>query len=130
MIPCVRWAKKCCDPVDGTVYNFVNMHAPKQFMPLRNNRIRPIPRIKGGGRQRPHSGQGLAGNSFFKAGDPVRETGIYEVLHDGSHRTAHEVVMLSGDSFPACDTCETRVKFRIVRTAPYIFQDEDFEEPE
>lgn len=58
------------------------------------------------------------------------ETGIYEVLHDNSHRTAHEVVMLSGDSFPLCDTCSDRVRFRLIRTAPYIFQDEDFEASE
>jgi hypothetical protein len=59
----------------------------------------------------------------------VRETGIYEVVHDGGHRNPHEVVMLHGDSFPPCDTCEGRVRFRLIRTAPYIFQDEDFEEP-
>jgi hypothetical protein len=38
------------------------------------------------------------------------------------------VVMLSGASFPPCDTCAERVRFKLVRTAPYIFQDEDFEE--
>ncbi len=99
-------------------------------MPLRESRLRLIPKIKGGGKQRPHSGRALSGNSLFSAGDTVRETGIYEVLHDGGHRTAHEVVMLNGDSFPACDICDTQVRFRIVRTAPYIFQDEDFEESE
>ena len=36
--------------------------------------------------------------------------------------------MIAGDSFPECDTC--RVRFRLVRTAPYIFQDADFEESE
>ena len=51
-------------------------------------------------------------------------------MHDGAHRSAHEVVMLSGDAFPACDTCAAKVRFRLVRTAPYIFQDEDFEEAE
>ena len=65
---------------------------------------------------------------MFSAGQPVLETGIYEVLHEGQHRAAHEVVMLSGNSFPPCDTCDDRVRFRLVRTAPYIFQDEDFEE--
>jgi len=58
----------------------------------------------------------------------VRETGIYEVIHDRAHRSAHEVVMLSGDAFPSCDSCGDQVHFRLVRTAPYIFQDEDFEE--
>ena len=42
-------------------------------------------------------------------------------LHEG------EAVMLAGDSFPACDTCFERVRFRLVRTAPYIFDDADFE---
>jgi hypothetical protein len=66
----------------------------------------------------------------YRAGEPVVETGIYEVLHDQAHRIAHEVVMLSGDSFPPCDTCAELVRFRLVRTAPYIFQDQDFEDPE
>ena len=65
---------------------------------------------------------------MFSAFQPVVETGIYEVLHHGAHRSAHEVVMLSGDAFPPCDTCADNVRFRLVRTAPYIFQDEDFEE--
>ena len=69
-------------------------------------------------------------SAIFGAGDPVRETGIYEVMHDGAHRSSHAVVMLSGDAFPACDTCAAKVRFRLVRTAPYIFQDEDFEEAE
>jgi hypothetical protein len=93
--------------------------------------LRPVhfsPRIKAGGPQRPHSGRSGSSNFLFSAGDTVRETGIYEVLHDRQHRAAHEVVMLSGDAFPPCDTCEQRVRFRLVRTAPYIFQDEDFEE--
>jgi hypothetical protein len=66
---------------------------------------------------------------IFVAGSTVRESGIYEVLHDVEHRAIHEVVMISDDLFPPCDTCEYRVKYRVVRTAPYIFSDEDFEEP-
>jgi hypothetical protein len=70
-----------------------------------------------------HSGAGPQ----FKPGDPVKETGIYEVVHDGGHRTAHEAVMLANDLFPPCDTCFEKVRFRLVRTAPYIFEDDDFE---
>ena len=44
------------------------------------------------------------------------------------HRAAHEVVMIAGDAFPNCETCDQKVRFRLVRTAPYIFQDQDFEE--
>jgi hypothetical protein len=66
----------------------------------------------------------------FVPGVPVPETGIYEVIHHRGHRAAHEVVMHRGDPFPACDQCDTRVRFKLVRTAPYIFDDEDFvEEP-
>jgi hypothetical protein len=64
----------------------------------------------------------------YRAGDTVRQSGIYEVIHDREHRLAHEVVMISGELFPDCDTCKDKVRFRLVRTAPYIFQDEDFEE--
>ncbi len=94
----------------------------------RIGRISPL-HLKGGGKSRPHSGSSRPdGDSHFKSGDPVRETGIYEVLHDSEHRSIHEVVMLNGDTFPPCDTCDHRVRFRLVRTAPYIFQDEDFAE--
>lgn len=86
------------------------------------------PKIKGGGKSRHHSGRPTS-STTHGAGELVRETGIYEVIHDQHHRTAHEVVLLNGDSFPPCDTCGERVRFRLIRTAPYIFQDEDFEEP-
>ena len=58
----------------------------------------------------------------------MRQSGIYEVMHDRDHREAHEVVMISGEHFPDCETCKEKVRFRLIRTAPYIFQDEDFEE--
>jgi hypothetical protein len=93
--------------------------------------LRSLPRAEGSRKSRPHSHkQSLGSGPIFSAGETVRETGIYEVIHDGAHRTAHEVVMLNGDSFPACDTCATKVRFRLIRTAPYIFQDADFEEQE
>ena len=65
---------------------------------------------------------------IFSAGEPVRQSGIYEVIHDQQHRQAHEAVMLHDTSFPVCDTCKDRVRFRLIRTAPYIFHDDDFEE--
>lgn len=65
---------------------------------------------------------------IFLPGQPVPETGIYEVIHDRGHRIAHEAVMHREDLFPVCDQCDTRVRFKLVRTAPYIFDDEDFVE--
>lgn len=64
----------------------------------------------------------------YRSGEVVRQSGIYEVIHDREHREAHEVVMISGEYFPDCETCKEKVRFSLVRTAPYIFQDEDFEE--
>ena len=94
--------------------------------------VRRSPGAEGGRKSRLHSvhKKGSASGPLFSAGETVSETGIYEVIHDGAHRTAHEVVMLNGTPFPACDTCATKVRFRLIRTAPYIFQDADFEEQE
>jgi hypothetical protein len=74
-----------------------------------------------------HSGRRPDGRRY-RSGDVVRQSGIYEVIHDRGHRETHEVVMISGEPFPDCETCQQKVLFRLIRTAPYIFQDEDFEE--
>jgi hypothetical protein len=84
-------------------------------------------RIQGGAKNSFH-GPNRPSSRRYRSGDAVRQSGIYEVLHDRSHREAHEVVMISGECFPECETCKEKVRFRLVRTAPYIFQDEDFEE--
>lgn len=63
---------------------------------------------------------------MFLPGQPVLESGIYEVIHDKGHRLAHEAVMYRDDLFPACDQCELKVRFKLIRSAPYIFDDEDF----
>jgi hypothetical protein len=92
--------------------------------PNREGRARPVARNTGEGPGKFH-GRGKHGKMFLP-GAPVPETGIYEVIHDRAHRQAHEVVMHRGDPFPPCDQCDLRVRFKLVRTAPYIFEDEDF----
>jgi hypothetical protein len=62
----------------------------------------------------------------YRPGDTIRQSGIYEVIHDRDHREVHEAVMIGGERFPDCETCKDKVRFRLIRTAPYIFQDEDF----
>jgi hypothetical protein len=83
--------------------------------------------VKGPHSRTPRSRHERDNGPRYKPNDPIKETGIYEVIHDRGHRVAHEAVMLAGDRFPACDTCFERVRFRLVRTAPYIFDDADFE---
>ncbi len=60
-------------------------------------------------------------------GEPVPQSGIYDVLHDAEHRVSHEVVMIRGEGFPPCEVCAERVRYRLVRSAPYILHDEDFQ---
>lgn len=83
---------------------------------------------QGSGIKGPGRGGRMPSGRSYKPGDTVRQSGIYEVIHETEHRTAHDVVMISGDAFPICETCDQNVRFRLVRTAPYIFQDQDFEE--
>lgn len=82
-------------------------------------------RVPGDKRPGRHRKAGQHANIFLP-GQPVRETGIYEVIHDKNHRQAHEAVMYRNDLFPVCDQCALRVRFRLIRSAPYIFDDEDF----
>jgi hypothetical protein len=107
------------------------MHARKRKLPNLELRLRhTVFQAKGPGKSRHRLSASQRDGNMFSAGQPVIESGIYEVVHDRTHRTAHEVVMLKGDSFPPCDSCAERVRFRLIRTAPYIFQDEDFDYPE
>lgn len=80
----------------------------------------------GGTKNSGHSGPRRDGRRY-RPGDTIRQSGIYEVLHDREHRETHEAVMIGGERFPDCETCKDKVRFRLIRTAPYIFQDEDFE---
>jgi hypothetical protein len=82
-------------------------------------------RVPGDKRPGRHRKAGLHTNIFLP-GQPVLESGIYEVIHDKDHRQAHEAVMHRSDLFPVCDQCELRVRFKLIHSAPYIFDDEDF----
>jgi len=88
------------------------------------------PTAKGSGKRggRHPQDAGFRGPTYH-SGEAVMQSGIYEAVHEGAHRDPHDVVMIEGDLFPPCDTCSHRVRFRLVRTAPYIFTDEDFEKP-
>jgi hypothetical protein len=83
---------------------------------------------QGGGPKGPGRSNRSTSVKTHRPGDTVRQSGIYEVVHDREHRAAHDVVMIVGDQFPNCETCDQNVRFRLMRTAPYIFQDQDFEE--
>jgi hypothetical protein len=77
-------------------------------------------------KDRSHRRKPAQHSSVFLPGQPVLESGIYEVIHDKGHRQAHEAVMYRDDLFPVCDQCDMKVRFKLIRSAPYIFDDEDF----
>jgi hypothetical protein len=61
----------------------------------------------------------------YSAGDPVPETGIYEICHEqGSSGTA---VFLHFDYFPPCSCCGSKVRYRLLHAAPHLLEDPDFQ---
>ena len=82
--------------------------------------------MSGRDKQRSHRRKPGQHTKMFLPGQPVLESGIYEVIHDKDHREAHEAVMYRSDLFPVCDQCDMKVRFKLIRSAPYIFDDEDF----
>lgn len=95
-------------------------------------RLSPKPPVAKGHGRRPESHRKAPSSlrETYRAGEIVRQSGIYEAVHEGAHRGPHDVVMIESDLFPPCDTCSDQVRFRLIRTAPYIFTDEDFEKPQ
>ena len=76
------------------------------------------------GSGRPHKPRNR--QAGFRPGEVIMESGIYEVVHYRGHRASHDSVLVRGNQFPACDQCGASVRFKMKRTAPYIFHDEDF----
>jgi hypothetical protein len=97
-------------------------------LPVPSNFRRESYSASDSGRDKPSGHRRKSGQhtSIFLPGNPVPESGIYEVIHDKGHRQAHEAVMYRNDLFPPCDQCDLRVRFKLIRSAPYIFDDEDF----
>jgi hypothetical protein len=76
-----------------------------------------IPIIGSGGREQ-------RSKRTFAPDEEVPESGIYEILHQTGEKDS--IVFLRGSTFPACEDCGVKVRYTVVRTAPYIFDDEDF----
>lgn len=65
-------------------------------------------------------------HEFYQPGDEVPESGVYQVLHY-RHRLYHEVVICRGGQFPSCAECGNNLRYRVVRTAPPIEEDRNFQ---
>ncbi len=62
----------------------------------------------------------------FEAGDTVKKSGIYSVVHDRKHAEEHEVTCVAGRAFPPCNECGGAVRFLLVRHARHVNRSEYF----
>jgi hypothetical protein len=62
----------------------------------------------------------------IRAGEKIKKSGIYSVLHEGRHAATHEVTCVAGRKFPPCDECGDAVQFVLVRHARHIARQEHF----
>lgn len=62
----------------------------------------------------------------YKPGDKVEASGVYRVTHDDEHTEAHEVTVVFGKKFPPCNSCGEHPRFRAVKLAQHIEQNENF----
>lgn len=59
-------------------------------------------------------------------GEPVAESGIYEICHSDEPRTP--LLLLKNSFFPFCRKCGELVRFKLLQSAPHISEDPDFKE--
>lgn len=59
-------------------------------------------------------------------GEPVAQSGIYEICHSDEPRTS--LLLLKNSFFPFCRKCGELVRFKLLQSAPHISEDPDFKE--
>jgi hypothetical protein len=64
----------------------------------------------------------------YKPGDDVEAPGVYRVTHDPEHAEGHEVTVVFGKKFPPCNHCGNHPRFKAVKLAQHIGQNEHFKE--
>lgn len=50
---------------------------------------------------------------LYKPGQVVPKAGIYKVSH-AQHRLPHKATFKANEKFPACNKCDTRVRFELL----------------
>jgi hypothetical protein len=63
----------------------------------------------------------------YSPGEKVPSSGVYEICHREGSRT--RMVLVRDDLFPLCASCcEGHVRYKLLRAAPHISEDPDFDE--
>ena len=63
----------------------------------------------------------------FKPGQTCKQSGIYKVVHDPTHKEEHEVTVVNGKRFPPCRDCDGGVRFILVHAAHHLDSHEAFD---
>lgn len=71
------------------------------------------------------SQEALNSDKLFRPSEKVIHSGIYELVHECEN--VGTIVLLRGQQFPVCEDCGGRVRFRLLRAAPHIREDYDFQ---
>jgi hypothetical protein len=65
----------------------------------------------------------------YTPGQIAPVSGVYTIVHHRGHRDDHDVVVISGDEFPACRECKGNVRYTIRQQVAYITHDFDLTAP-
>ena len=65
---------------------------------------------------------------FHRPGDTAAVSGLYRVHHH-AHRAEHSVIVLAGETFPACRSCGRLVSFDLSEPVEHVAHDWDFTGP-
>lgn len=67
----------------------------------------------------------LNSDRLFRPAEQVLHSGIYELLHERGDPGM--IVLVRDQQFPVCQDCGSRVRFRLLKAAPHISEDPDFQ---
>ena len=64
-------------------------------------------------------------SDYFKPGQEVPASGIYDVYHH-NHPSNHQVTCVKGEPFPPCRTCGHEVRYALAVAAHHVRNHEYF----
>ena len=78
-----------------------------------------MPDVPGGGES--------ANRDVYSPGEKVRFSGIYRARHYKHRQDDGEIALFAGANFPGCGDCDDLVDYTLIRSAPGLSEDPDFQ---
>ena len=73
------------------------------------------------------SGGEIANRDVYSPGEQVRLSGIYRARHYKHRQDDGEIALFAGANFPGCGDCDDLVDYTLIRSAPGLSEDPDFQ---